>query len=48
MHELDLKGSIPASVVKVAFKQQGMQIETIRKVVKKYLDDNPHLDPERN
>lgn len=38
--EVDLKG-IPQWALKQANKEQGYQVQTLRTIVKKYLEDNP-------
>ena len=41
--EIDLKGNIPGWIIKQAFKDQGNSIIKLRKIIPKYIADNPHL-----
>ena len=41
--EIDFMGSIPLFVIKLMFKELGNQIVKLRKIVPKYISDNPDL-----
>jgi hypothetical protein len=41
--EIDFMGSIPLFVIKLMFKELGNQIVKLRKIVPKYIADNPDL-----
>jgi hypothetical protein len=45
MQELDLKTSLPAYILRSAFRDQGMQIERLRQVLPKWKEKFPNDTP---